>query len=78
MSKSANVWKHFKLCWWKKGDKDPCLTEPTEITMGKYDKRRLCEKCGIHVLDHPKEGYRHIKLCTKMSAEEKAEVINSS
>jgi hypothetical protein len=78
LKKSASIWKHFKVCWQKKENPDdtPSLTEP-EITIGKYDKRRMCNKCNIHVLDHPKEGYRHIKLCDTMTPKERVEIISS-
>jgi hypothetical protein len=59
----AAVWKHF----------DAVLVENSNGTMEKIGYK--CKLCETKVMLHPKEGYRHLKKCEKMTNEGKEATI---
>jgi hypothetical protein len=77
--KGADIWNHFNPCWCDSNNSNtpPSLTKPTDDLINKYERRRMCKKCNIHVLDHPKNGYRHIKNCENLDSEERVAIIRS-
>jgi hypothetical protein len=82
---TSGIWNHFQICWvdgtspLPLARQQPIDTEPSEDEIGRFRLRRRCtrENCGKHFGEHPKEGYRHVKNCAYLSAEERADIIES-